>query len=90
MSKGCKTKLLVQVYPNTARNEVKGFENDVLHIRIAAPPVKGKANKELIEFISKLLGVSKSGIRIEKGITSRRKVLAIEGLTQAQVSQRLK
>ncbi len=83
------TNITVYVQPNARRNEVLGFEDGVLRVRIAAPPVKGKANKELIDFLSGLLGVSKGSITIEKGLTSRRKVIAIEGLSQAEILQRL-
>jgi len=79
----------VQVQPNASRNEVVGFEGDVLRVKIAAPPVKGKANRELIDFLSKRLGVSKGRITIEKGLTSRRKVIAIEGLSQDEIAKRL-
>ncbi|MGB2854691.1 MAG: DUF167 domain-containing protein, partial [Dehalococcoidia bacterium] len=78
------TNITVQIQPNAKRNEVLGFEDGVLRVKIAAPPVRGKANKELIDFLSGLLGVNKSSITIEKGVTSRRKVIAIEGLSQAQ------
>ena len=65
----------MQVQPNASENRVVRFEGGVWHVRIAAPPVKGKANRELIEFLSDILGVSKTGITIEKGMTSRRNVL---------------
>jgi hypothetical protein len=68
---------------------VLGFEDGVLKVKIAAPPVKGRANRELIEFLSQLLKVSKSSITLEKGATSRRKVISINGLSQAEVSKRL-
>ena len=83
------TNIVVQVQPNARRNEVLGFEDGVLHIRIAAPPVKGQANRELIDFLGRLLGVSKASITIEKGLTSRRKVIAIQGLDRAQILERL-
>ena len=79
----------IHVQPNASRNEVVGFEDGVLRVKIAAPPVKGKANRELIAFLSKLLGISKSSITIEKGLTSRRKVINIEGLSQAEAIKRL-
>jgi len=79
----------MQIQPNARRNEVLGFEYGVLRVKIAAPPVKGKANRELIDFLSKLLGVSKGSITIEKGLTSRRKLVMIEGLSQAEVTKRL-
>jgi uncharacterized protein (TIGR00251 family) len=81
--------ITVQVQPNARRNEVLGFEDGILHVKIAAPPVKGKANRELIEFLSRLLGVSKGRITIERGITSRRKVVAIAGLDREQIVARL-
>ena len=66
-----------------------GFEEGVLRVKIAAPPVKGRANKELIEFLSQILKVSRGSITLEKGATSRRKVIGISGLSQAEVSRRL-
>ena len=79
----------MQIQPNARRNEVLGFEEGILRVKIAAPPVKGKANKELVDFLSGLLGVSKGSITIEKGLTSRRKLVVIEGLSQAQILERL-
>jgi hypothetical protein len=81
--------ITIHVQPNAGRNEVVGFEEGVLRVKVAAPPVKGKANKELVDFLSKLLGVSKSSITIDKGHTSRRKVIGIEGLSQAEATKRL-
>ena len=84
-----RAKITVHVRPNARRNEALGFEDGVLRVKIAAPPVKGRANKELIEFLSQLLGVSKGNVTIEKGATSRSKVIGISGLSQAEVSKRL-
>ena len=53
-------KIVVQVQPNASENKVARFEGGVWHLRIAAPPIKGKANRELIGFLSDILGVSKS------------------------------
>jgi hypothetical protein len=82
-------RILVQVHPGAKQNAIVRFENGVWHIKIAAPPVEGKANKELIEFLSEVLGVSKSRITIEKGTTSRRKLIVVEGVTEAEVTKRL-
>ncbi len=84
-----RARITVQVQPNARENRVVRFEGGVWHVRIAAPPVKGKANRELIEFLSDILGVSKSGITIEKGMTSRRKVIAIEGVSGEEVGRLL-
>jgi uncharacterized protein (TIGR00251 family) len=79
----------VQVHPNAGKNEVAGITDGVWRIRVAAPPVKGKANKELVAYLSRLLGVGKSQIDIIKGHTGRRKIIAIDGLTQEDITERL-
>lgn len=83
-------KIMVQAHPGAKRNEVLRFEDGVWHIKIAAPPVEGKANKKLIEFLSEVLGVSKSRLTIEKGATSHRKLIAVEGLTAEAVEEKLR
>ena len=83
------TEISLRVHPNAARNQIIGFADGTLRVRIAAPPVKGKANKELIAFLSQLLGVSKSSIAIVQGHTSRNKVIAINGLSQEDIMKRL-
>jgi len=82
-------KIVVRVSPNAARNEVVGFKGGVLRVRVSAPPLKGKANEELIAFLSKVLGVSKSRIGITTGHTARDKVIAIDGLSQEEAIKRL-
>jgi uncharacterized protein len=49
-------KISIKVLPNARKNEIGGFSNDILRVKIAAPPDKGKANKELIDFFSDKLG----------------------------------
>ena len=72
----------VHVYPSAIRNEIVGLSNGVLRIKLSAPPVKGKANRELIAFLSRLLGAKKDSISIIKGNTTRSKVIVIDGLSQ--------
>ncbi len=83
------SKIAAHIQPNASQNEVVGFKDGVLQVRIAAPPVKGKANQELIKFLSNVLGVSKSNLTIEKGITSKKKTVVIRGLGQEQVARLL-
>lgn len=83
------TRLSIKVTPNAGRNEITGFKQGVWQIKIGAPPDKGKANKELIDFLSELTGIKKSAILIIKGQTSRNKVIIIEGLTGEEIYQRL-
>ena len=83
------TKISLVVYPNAARNEIAGFADGILRVKISAPPVKGKANKELITFLSQRLRVGKDRLRIIKGHTARNKVIAIEGLNREEILRRL-
>ena len=72
----------LKVTPNARSNEMLGWEDDpvagkLLRVRLQAPPVDGKANKALVAFLAKELGVPKSKIRILKGETSRVKLLEV-------------
>lgn len=77
--------IVVRVQPNAARSEVRGFKDGCLRVKIAAPPVKGRANQELLRLLSDILKVSKSNITIRKGMTSKTKVIGINGLSQGQL-----
>jgi uncharacterized protein (TIGR00251 family) len=82
-------RLELKVTANASRNEIAGFTEGVLHVRITAPPVKGKANMELVAFLSKMLGIKKNSISIVKGQASRNKLIAIEGLNSEDIMRRL-
>ncbi len=75
-------KISVHVYPNAAKNEVVGFTDDVLRVKISAPHVKGKANKELLDFLCQQLALDKDRIVIIKGHTTRNKIVAIDGMSK--------
>ena len=77
-----KTTISIKVTPNAARNEIAGFADDILRVKVAAPPVKGKANKELVSFLCRLLAVSKDRVSIVKGHTARNKIVAIDGMNK--------
>ena len=89
MVKEERVRIAVQVQPNASQNEALYFRDGVLQVRIAALPIKGRANQELIKFLSDILGVSKSKLTIEKGMTSKRKVIAISELSQNQIMEQL-
>jgi uncharacterized protein (TIGR00251 family) len=82
-------RLAVRVQPRASRTEVVGAHGDAIKIRLAAPPVDGAANEELIAFLSKKLGVSKSAVRIVKGDQGRDKLVEIDGLSEEEVRERL-
>lgn len=62
---------------------------DAVKLAITAPPVDGKANQAVVEFLSDLLKVSKSSVTIVSGETGRNKLIAIRGLTAEQVRKAL-
>lgn len=76
-------KLALKVTPGAKKNEVLGWEDDypqvgrVLKVKIAAPPVEGKANKEIVLFLAKLLKVTKSSIEVIHGTSGRIKLVEI-------------
>ena len=86
---GNEVKISLRVYPNASRNEMVGFTDGILRVKISAPPIKGKANRELVIFLSRLLGVGKDSVNIIKGHTTRNKVVAIDGLSREEVMKRL-
>lgn len=83
------TTLYVQISPNASKNSLEGFRGDILRIKIAAPPVEGKANKELVSYLSDVLDVSKGSVRIVKGHTQRNKVIAVDGVSSAAMMKRI-
>jgi hypothetical protein len=62
---------------------------DAIRVRLAAPPVDGAANEELIRFLAGQLGVARSRVTIVSGLSGRRKVVTVEGLGAEQAAQRL-
>ena len=83
------TLLLVYVQPKAKKNEIEGIDEwrGRLKVKIKAPPVEGKANKELVKFLSKLL---KAEIELVRGETSREKDLLVRGLNPKDIKERLK
>jgi uncharacterized protein (TIGR00251 family) len=61
----------------------------MLRVKIAAPPVKGQANRELVLFLSRLLGVDRGSLAIIKGHASRNKLIAVSGISQEEAIRRL-
>jgi len=80
--------LTLHIQPGAKKTEVAGEHGDALKIRLAAPPVDGKANAALLEFIADKLGVAKSAVTLKTGQTSRRKVVEVQG-TASEAEQRL-
>ena len=82
------TRINLRVHPRSSRNRVMGFREDVLHVRVTAPPVGGEANRAVIALLAESLAVPKSLIRIVRGHTSRDKSLDVETVTLEYVKER--
>ena len=83
------TAFAVHVSPNAKHNQLIGWREDVLWVKIAAPPVDNKANKMLIGFLASLLDVPLSALIIKSGESSRVKILSIEGLSKEDILKKL-
>jgi hypothetical protein len=79
----------LRVQPRASRNAVAGVMGDAIKLAITAPPVDGKANQAVVEYLAELLKVSKSSVTIVSGETGRNKLVAIRGVTVAQVCKAL-
>lgn len=81
--------LRLRVQPRASRTEVVGPYGGGLKIRVAAPPVEGEANQELLRFLAKRLGVARSAVTIRSGAGARSKVAAVEGIGADEAARRL-
>ncbi|MEK7116400.1 MAG: DUF167 domain-containing protein [Patescibacteria group bacterium] len=70
-------RITIRIIPNASKTEIVERNGTFWKIRIAAPPIDGRANKALIEFLSETLNCSKSHIRIIKGFASREKIIEV-------------
>ena len=69
--------LQLGVVPNAKRTEADGLHDGALRVRLAAPPIEGRANDTLIAWLAKSLGVPKRDVELLRGESSRRKQVAV-------------
>ena len=75
----------VRVIPRARKTECAGFRDDVLVVRVAAPPVEGAANDALIGFFTSALRIPRRSVRIVSGDHRRQKRLSLDGVTYEQI-----
>ena len=75
----------VRVAPRATRTEVAGVHDGALKVRIAAPPVEGAANEELMRFLARALGVPTRAVEIVAGHTSKTKRVRVRGVAARQI-----
>jgi uncharacterized protein len=79
----------VSVVPRASRSQVIGMLGDRIKVQLAAPPVDGAANAELVLLLSQVLGVPRRAIAIIRGETSKRKTVRIVGADVEAIRGRL-
>ncbi|MCF7958449.1 MAG: DUF167 domain-containing protein [Phycisphaerae bacterium] len=75
----------VKAVPGSSRTRIAGQWQSLLKVTIAAAPEKGKANKELIKYFSKTLGISKSSISIVNGLHDPKKIVQVTNITKNEL-----
>jgi uncharacterized protein (TIGR00251 family) len=86
-----KAGVLVEVYvaPRAKRSQVTALHGGYPKIALAAPPIEGRANEELISFLRDLFGLPRSRIELVRGDTSKRKLLLLKGISVQEARKRL-
>lgn len=83
-------RLRLKVQPRASRNEVLAERSQPeLRVRVTAPPVDSAANAAVLELLAETLGCRRGAVQLLRGQTSRQKVVAITGITPAQIVARL-
>ncbi len=81
------TRIKIQVKPRASKNSLEGWKEDVLIVRLTAPPVDGAANSALIKLLAKKAGVVRSRVRIVSGERGRSKLVEFEGVTLDELKE---
>ncbi len=81
--------LRVHVVPNAKADKVGGEHGGAIKVKLRAPAVEGKANAALRCFLAEELNVAQHAIVLERGLTSRNKLIRIDGLSEEDVRRRL-
>ena len=81
------TEFNVRIIPRSSRNEIAGREESVYRIKVTSPPVDGKANRALINLLSKKIKIPKKDIQIISGEKSRNKRIRINNISNDKLLQ---
>lgn len=82
-------RITVRLTPHAGSNAIHGWDGDELRVRVARPPVDGKANQALLKLLARALGVAPSRLAIVSGATARTKVIEIDGMSADEVRRAL-
>lgn len=81
--------LTVKLTPNASKNEVLGYSDGYIKIKVSAPPNENKANKKLIDFVADLFSLSKSSVELVSGDKSRLKKILLKNIDENSVKQKI-
>lgn len=81
--------IAVKVVPRAARDEIVGWLDGLLKVRVRAPPQDGRANRAVEELLADALGLKKTAVTVAAGFGSAHKRVAIDGLTREEIVGRL-
>ena len=82
-------KLQIKVIPSSSKDCITGWLDDILKIKVQAPPEKGKANKAVIQLLEKNLELPRGSIEITAGTTSTRKTVEIKSEDDSLINKKL-
>jgi uncharacterized protein len=82
--------LNIRVVPRASKSEVLGLHGDALKVRLQAPPVEGRANAALIDFLSDTLDLPARQIALLSGATGRNKRVRVQGATVGEIQGKLR
>ncbi len=80
----------VRARPGASRNRLEGIHGGALKVAVTAPPEKGKANKALLEVLSKAMGIPKKRLALAKGETSKDKWVAVQGIPPSELQRTIR
>lgn len=87
-TKGADLLISVHAQPGASKSQIVGLHGEALKIKIKAPPVDGKANIAIAEFLAETLGVAKSAVSLESGRTGHHKVFRVKNIS-LEVAQKV-
>ena len=79
----------MRVHPRAARNQVDGWRQGALSVRVTAAPVEGEANRAVAALLAAVLGVRASAVSVARGVRGRDKLIRIDGLSRDEIVARL-
>jgi uncharacterized protein (TIGR00251 family) len=89
MQKTAAATLAIKVVPRSSRDEIVGWRDGVLRLKVRAPPQDGRANAAVVALLAAALEVRKSAVAIVAGHAAAHKRVVVEGLSRADVERRL-